>query len=230
MSRVHVLLAALVAGAVAVTPSPAMAQGEVRFEVTITNLTRDQTFTPVLVATHHPAIRLFDLGQPAHPALAALAEEGDVMPLMTLAQGSPLVLDVTFTGPPPGGFVPPGASRTVLVRTRGGFDHVSVAAMLIPTNDGFLALNGVPGPTGQEMVAHFSPAYDSGTERNDETCASIPGPGFAECGGPGGGGQPAGGEEGYIHIHAGIHGTGDFDPSRRDWRNPVARIQIRRAP
>ena len=208
----------------------ALAQGNARFEITITNLTRDQTFTPVFATSHQPGLQMFDLGRPAHPALATVAEEGDVAPIMALAQSSPLVLDVTFTGPPPGGFILPGQSRTLSLRTRGGFDYVSLAAMLIPTNDGFFALNGVAGPTGQGSVAHFSPAYDSGSERNDETCASIPGPNFVECGGPGGGGQPSGGEEGYVHIHAGIHGIGDFDASRRDWRNPVARIVIRRVP
>ncbi len=28
------------------------------------------------------------------------------------------------------------------------------------------------------------------------------------------------------HIHAGIHGIGDLDPARRDWRKPVAQITI----
>jgi hypothetical protein len=40
----------------------------------------------------------------------------------------------------------------------------------------------------------------------------------------------SGGEEGYVHINASIHGTGDLDPSQRDWRNPVARITIERIP
>ncbi len=33
-------------------PVPASAQADGQFAVTITNLTRDQTFTPVLVVTH----------------------------------------------------------------------------------------------------------------------------------------------------------------------------------
>jgi len=202
--------------------------GGARFEITITNLTRDQTFTPVLVASHRLGVRLFELGQPATAQLVVLAEEGDVGPLMTLLQANPNVFDVTFTGPPPGGFVGPGQTRTIAVRTRGNFDHVSVAAMLIPTNDGFFALNSVEGPRNGQTRSFFSPAYDAGSERNDELCASIPGPSFVECGGPGGDGQPAGGEEGYVHIHAGIHGIGDFNASQRDWRNPVARIVIRR--
>ena len=99
--------------------------------------------------------------------------------------------------------------------------------MLIPTNDAFFAVNDAEGPNGPHAITVFSPAYDAGTERNDETCASIPGPNFVECGGPGGGGAPGGGE-GYVHIHAGIHGVGDLLPEKRDWRNPVARITIRR--
>ena len=106
-------------------------------------------------------------------------------------------------------------------------NYISVASMLIPTNDGFFALNAERLPLGQRSAVFTSPVYDSGTEQNDEACASIPGPFFAECGGPGGGGAPEGSEEGYVHVHAGIHGIGDLDASARDWRNPAARIIIR---
>ena len=100
--------------------------------------------------------------------------------------------------------------------------------MLIPTNDAFVALNGVPLPRGYDKVTMTAVAYDSGSERNDELCASIPGPLFIECGGSGGGAAPAGGEEGYVHIHAGIHGVGNLQAAQRDWRNPVALITVRR--
>jgi hypothetical protein len=49
-------------------------------------------------------------------------------------------------------------------------------------------------------------------------------------GGAGGGGQPVGDEEGFVHVHAGIHGIGDLVAADRDWRNPVAQIAIRRLP
>jgi hypothetical protein len=199
-----------------------------QFAVTVTNLTRGQTFTPVLVASHREGVSLFTLGQASSPELAVLAEEGDVAPLTALLLSSPLVRAVANSGAPPGGFVAPGQSKTVLVDAGRGADHLSVAAMLIPTNDGFCALNGVRTPRGHETLSYLSPAYDAGSERNDELCASIPGPSFTECGGPGGGGQPVGGEEGYVHIHAGIHGIGDLDASARDWRNPVALITIKR--
>jgi hypothetical protein len=197
-----------------------------RLLVTVTNLTRGQQFTPLLVATHRAGVRLFTLGSPASSALATLAEEGDTGPLSALLQATPGVLDVVTAGP----LLNPGASRTVELRARGRFDHVSVAAMLIPTNDAFFALNGVEGPRGGETLVFQSVAYDSGSELNDELCLTIPGPFFDECSGPGGGTAPAGGEEGFVHIHAGIHGIGDMNEAQRDWRNPVARVEIRRAP
>ncbi len=193
-----------------------------RFEVTVTNLTRGQQFTPILVASHQEGVRLFTLGSPASSELATLAEEGNTGPLAALLLATPGVGDIATSA----GLLDPGRSVTISVAAGAGFDHLSVAAMLIPTNDGFFALNGVEGPRGHQTLTLYSPAYDAGSERNDELCASIPGPFFTECGGAGGGGKPGGGE-GYVHIHAGIHGIGDLDPARRDWRNPVAQITIR---
>lgn len=195
-----------------------------RFEVTITNLTRGQQFTPVLVVTHKSSVKLFTLGQPASPALAILAEEGSTAPLAA-ALSSLAGTGQVVSG---SGLTNPGASVTLIVEGRRGFGHLSVAAMLIPTNDAFMAINGVPLPRGHETLKMTALAYDSGTERNDELCASIPGPNFVECGGSGGGGAPVGGEEGYVHVHAGMHGIGNFSPAARDWRNPVALITVRR--
>ncbi|MGH8475485.1 MAG: spondin domain-containing protein, partial [Methylococcales bacterium] len=166
------------------------------FEITVTNLTRGQQFTPILVASHKAGVRLFKLGSPASPELATLAEEGNTAPLTAALSALPEVLDVADSG----ALLNPGASVTIRVETRGRFDRVSVASMLIPTNDGFFALNGVRVPRGNQIQTHTSVAYDSGSERNDELCTSIPGPFFTECGGPGGGGAPVGGEEGYVHI------------------------------
>ncbi len=205
------------------------------YEVTITNLTRGQRFTPVLVASHKEGVKLFQLGSQASPQLRTIAEEGDPGPLAALLRSNPDVKEVVISPAPPpvSNLVDPGETITLTVRAGGQFNHFSVAAMLIPTNDAFFALNGMEGPKGNESLTVLSPAYDAGTERNDETCASIPGPGFAECitlsntSGNGGGAAPGGGE-GYVHIHAGIHGIGNLSAAMRDWRNPVAKITIRR--
>jgi hypothetical protein len=224
---IHLRLALAVLGVLASGAAPAVEDPPGgRFEVTITNLTRGQQFTPILVATHKASVKLFEPGMPASAELSTLAEEGNTAPLAAALSARPETGQVV-TG---SGLTEPGGSKTIVVHGRSGFGFFSVAAMLIPTNDGFFAVNGVALPRGNDTLTLTVPAYDSGTERNDESCASIPGPFFAECGGSGGGGAPLGGEEGFVHIHAGIHGIGNFKPSDRDWRNPVALIKVRRLP
>ena len=194
-----------------------------RYEVSITNLTRGQQFTPILVASHKSSVALFKLGAPASPGLATLAEEGNTTPLtaeLVALSGTGQVVSGS-------GLTNPGATTTLIVEGRRGFARLSVAAMLIPTNDAFFALNGIELPRGDDTLTVTAPAYDAGSEKNDELCASVPGPFFAECKGSGGGAK-AGGGEGYVHIHAGIHGIGDLPAAVRDWRNPVALITVRR--
>ncbi len=220
-----------VTAAVALTVATgALAQDRSRdgasYEITITNLTRGQQFTPILAATHMPSVSLFRLGQPSSSELAILAEEGNVAPLTAALPANKAVLEVVNGN----GLTEPGATTTLTVNGRGGTgsSRISVAAMLIPTNDTFFAVNGVTLPLWGETLAFTAPAYDSGSERNDELCASIPGPNFVECNGSGGVAAPAGGEEGFVHISSGMHGVGSFTAAARDWRNPVARIKFRR--
>src|SRR5713101_5271275 len=203
---------------------PVFAQSGPHYEVTITNLTRGQTFTPILVASHMSGVHLFTLGQPASVEMEQLAEAGDTGPLAALLSAAPQVLDVKATAGP----LPPGGSVKVTVAAGDPFGHLSVASMLVPTNDGFFALNDVQGPIGDDMLTLFSPAYDAGTEANDELCSHIPGP-PSVCQGEGFNASRAG-AEGYVHIHAGIHGIGNLNAAESDWRNPVAKIAVRRVP
>jgi hypothetical protein len=195
------------------------ASAAAKYEVTITNLTRAQTFTPIMVVSHKPGFKLFTLGTSASDELAALAEDGDEVPLTGVANVDPSVIDVSDSG----GLLTPGASVTVSVDASGGAKEISLASMLIPTNDAFISLNGVRAPKGNKTLTYYSVAYDAGSEPNDELCAYIPGP---YCGGMGA--SPGVGGEGYVHIHAGIHGIGDLAPDVFDWRNPVAKITISR--
>lgn len=210
----------------AVMIRPIFGQSGPRYAVVVTNMTRAQSFTPILVATHTQAVRLFMPGTAASPELRELAEEGSTDPFITLLRGmrSEVREAVSTTG-----LLTPGV--TVGIEVLGGdpFDRISIAAMLIPTNDAFFGVTGVVLPRGNDVLTIDALAYDAGTERNDERCASIPGPSFVECGGPGGGARVGGGE-GVVTVHNGIHGIGDFRASERDWRNPVARIVIRRLP
>ncbi len=200
---------------------PASADSGWTYEVTVTNLTYQQRFTPLLLATHQPTIAFFEAGKPASSGLRTLAEEGNVAPLKAALDGSPAV-NQTVAGD---GLLDPGQSVTFRIQGNPRTDRLSLAAMLIPTNDAFVSLNGVALPTSAATVTAI--AYDAGTEVNDELCASIPGPSFVECGGPGGGAQVGGGE-GFVHVHRGMHGVGQFMAANRDWRNPVARVTITR--
>lgn len=194
------------------------------YKVRITNITKgiDLTeglvYTPILLAVHRADVHVFELGEPASEPLAILAEGGDTVPLAGLLRETPGVRSVTDTGAP----LLPGSSVEVEIPFRSRSDVLSLASMLLPTNDGFIALDAVQLPWYRNHeVTYFSPGYDAGSERNDELCASIPGP---HCGGEGY--SPVGGE-GKVHIHNGIHGVGDLAPENYDWRNPTAKISIR---
>ena len=208
---------ALLAAAALTTGVARGSDGDGWFEVTVTNITRGEIFTPVLVASHGRGLRLFGLGEPAGDGLEQLAEGGDTGPLAAELQAAG-ALDVVTAG----GVLPPGQSVTLRVRRDRRHGHLSVAAMLVPSNDAFFAVNGLRGPRHHSRTV-LSPAYDAGTEDNDELCVSIPGPPFI-CAGEG---FSAGGGEGYVYIHPGIQGSGDLVAAQHDWRNPVARIRIR---
>ncbi|MDH3715646.1 MAG: spondin domain-containing protein [Gammaproteobacteria bacterium] len=186
--------------------------------VTVTNLTHGQIFTPILVASHSRNKQLlFKAGQPASKELAALAEGGDTVPLAEALGAKHSVKGVADSGGP----LMPGATTTITVPAHGA-KRVSLAAMLIPTNDAFVSLNNVRAPL-HGSITYTAVAYDAGSELNDESCLNIPGP---FCGGAGG--SPDAGGEGYVHVHAGIHGIADVPAEVFDWRNPVAQVTVKR--
>lgn len=199
--------------------SAVQAQPAQRYEVSITNLTEAQAFTPFILATHSADISLFTPGEPASDELATLAEGGAVGPLADLLELFPgEVRDVVTTG----GLLLPGDTLTVEISADGGHGYLSLAAMLIPTNDSFVGVNALALPNGRLVT--MAPAYDAGSEPNDELCSSIPGP---VCGGEGA--SPLEDGEGYVFISQGIQGIGDLPSETYDWRNPVAYVAVRRA-
>ena len=103
-----------------------------------------------------------------------------------------------------------------------GVDDVSMAGMLVVTNDAFFGVNGAEMPR-RGAIQLRSTAYDAGSEANNEDCDYIPGP---PCNNPMM--RMTTGAEGYVHVHAGIHGIGDLAPETYDWRSDVAAISVRR--
>ncbi len=193
------------------------------WEVTVTNLTQAQLFTPLVLIAHEDDYRMFSPGQPASEALEVMAEGGDTSGLQDEASAS--ASDIANHD----GLLAPGESVTLTVTGRVRRAQLSLAGMLIPTNDAFVALNGIVPPR-RGSIEFMVPAWDAGTEVNVQSCQHIPGP---RCGGEG---FSAEGGEGHVHISAGFHELGSEDadgfevlgPARYDWRNPAALITVER--
>ncbi len=186
-------------------------------EVTITNITNNLSFTPIMAASHRHEIDLFEVGEAASDELITVAESGNVAPLSTLLSGNNNVADVQNSG----GLLGPGESVTIMLEADKRSDRVSIASMMLPTNDSFIALDSVRVPK-RGQASYRSPGYDAGSETNDESCLNIPGP---FCGGTGL--SPADPGEGYVHISRGISGNADLASADFDWRNDVAKITVR---
>jgi len=166
--------AALGAAAIAV-PSTASADQPATFRVTLTNLTDGQPFSPPAVATHRPGLRIFGVGEPASDEIAAIAQDGNEASLVSTLDADPRVTQVVDVGRP---LTPSGVavgdftdSVTVEITARPG-DRLSLATMLICTNDGFLGLSGAALP-GAGTVSYVLNGYDAGREDNSQQSEDI---------------------------------------------------------
>jgi len=228
------LLAALSLAAWCTAGPSAAAQ----LDIEITNLTRGSWFTPFLVTAHPDNASLFASGQPASASLQAMAEGGDISSLVA----DVTALNATSVENPAGGLLAPGASATASLNTDGAPDNtrLSIVAMLLPSNDGFMGLNAIDIPTEPGRYIYTVNAYDAGTEANDELVGSgapgeagfpAPPPVAAESGS--GGSGVAASIEGYVHIHRNVLGDDDLAGGRSDmvdtvhrWLNPVVRVVL----
>ncbi len=199
--------------------------GGARWQVEITNVTQAQTFTPILAATHYGSVDMFEVGETASQPLADLAESGDIGPLSAVLESAGRAVGDYETN---GGLLGPGESVKLTLRGRPG-QYLSLAAMLIPTNDTFVGVDSTFLPLyGSKTL--YALAYDAGSEANDQNCLNIPGP---RCGGAPHS-PPADSDEGFVHVSNGFHllestGEGEvLSPATYDWRNPVAIVEIRR--
>lgn len=206
--------------------------------VSITNLTQGLYFTPLLVAAHQPESRLFWPGTMASESLQAMAEGGDIAGL-----GADLTAaGATISENPAAGLLGPAQTTMTNLNTDGSPDngYLSVVAMILPTNDGFLGLNAIEIPEMPGTYTYYVNAYDAGSEANDEIRGSgAPGmPGFPapgpidESSGFNGTGVLTS-AEGFVHIHRNVLGDNDLNGGNSDivstvhrWLNPVARVTV----
>jgi hypothetical protein len=221
---------ALVLGVQAASANPAGT-----YEVTITNLTGGQPFTPALAATHKGNDGFFQVGGPASLGIQEIAENGNLAPMINRVEGDrdflTHVVKEGETGVPP---VMPGETVSFDIVADPPHSFLSWASMLICTNDGFTGVNKLklPDTVGQSVTVETQ-AYDAGTELNTELFADLVPPcgpltGQDSMGQGTGMTNPALAEGGVIHHHAGITGVGDLVPEIHDWDNPVAVITVER--
>lgn len=227
------LMQSVIASGILATTS-AMAQD---LEITITNLTPNTYFTPLLVAAHPEGNHLFQTGVAASAHLQAMAEGGDISGLTS----DMAALGADYAANPAGGLLFPGATTAVSMITGSGNNRLSVTAMLLPTNDGFVGLDALDIPTKPGTYRYTLNGYDAGTEANNELIV----PGAGAPGVPGIPGDPTGdaGDDGtgvvssesnsVVHIHRSVLGdtdpTGgisDLDSRVHRWLNPVAELVI----
>lgn len=243
ISKLVLLGAVLTVGSFALTPA-AMAGGDRMYKVTITNATRGQPVAPSVIATHSSAFHLFDLGPAPMPgdagyddyfALAAMAETGYPFHVFDQVSGADGVWEATVLAKPQPAPLPPvilpSESNSTMISASGNAKYLTAVAMLGATNDAVYAVQGAALPRGVGDTVHvWANAYDVGSEANAESPDTVGALGATDDNGASGMGINEGGE-GYIHVHAGIHGVGGpngLDPATHDWRNPVVEITIER--
>ncbi len=166
-----------------------------------------------------------------------MAEGGDISGL----EADVTALGATVVANPAGGLLAPATSTTLSMNTDGtSNDRLTIVAMLLPTNDAFAGLNAVEIPTEPGTYRFNVPAYDAGTEANDEllTGGGAPGaPGMpADPGGlagTGGTGAAVVDSNTNVHSHRGNLGdsdaagsASDLDSSVHRWLNPVVRVTV----
>jgi hypothetical protein len=219
--------------ALVMASSPLMAQ---ELSITLSNLTHGLHFTPVITAAHNDDTSLFKTGMAATPQLQMMAEGGAISELSTLLTEASADLNEN----PAEGLIAPGMSTTYTLSTDSANTKLSLAAMILPSNDGFVGLSDWKIPEEAGTYTVFLNAYDAGTEANDEIVngGGAPGtPGIPVA--PGGDAGSAGSgvtdteSNTVIHIHRGTIGddnaTGgrsDLNSSIHRWLNPVAKLTI----
>ncbi|AYV12197.1 hypothetical protein AYI72_14820 [Shewanella algae] len=207
-----------------------------QLEISINNLTHGNHFTPLLIAAHDGNSHLFQAGEPASSALQKMAEGGDISELQLAVTANNGVIVAN----PAAGLLAPGAKVEKVMLDSGALTHLSLVAMLLPTNDAFVGLDGWEIPSTPGSYTLYLNAYDAGTEANDEqiTGGGAPGvPGIPAApdgmGGQNGTGVMDDSSNDRVHIHPGLlgdtdpnGGISDVDSRIHRWLNPVAALIV----
>jgi hypothetical protein len=207
------------------------------YRVTIVNLTDSQPFSPPVAATHRKSIRMFTVGTLASDELAAIAQDGNEVPMFEAFSTSDQVTQAVDVGRPltrSGTTVGSFTDSATFDITAAPGDRFSIATMLICTNDGFLGLDAVKLPR-QGSKTFFLAGYDAGREQNTEQSVDLVDP--CSLLGPAPlPGDPDGNRDAevatepaaVIQHHPNIQGVGELSVGAHGWTDPVARVTIER--
>lgn len=225
-----------IAAAILLSGASALASAQ-QVEVSITNLTQGIYYTPFIISAHSADVSVFNVGEAASAELQAMAEGGDISGLSAMLTNA----NADIVENPASGLLAPSMNTTAQLDTTDGNMYLSITAMLLPTNDGFVGLNSWKIPSEAGSYTFTLNAYDAGTEANDERVVAGSGaPGVAGIPAAPGGGAGTDGtgittseENTMIHIHRGNLGDDDMAGGKSDlnntvhrWLNPVARVTV----
>ena len=220
--KLHTLFTGL-----ALTTASMLSNGQ-QLEISVTNLTQGIHFTPILIGAHNDATHLYAVGEQASGALQAMAEGGDISGLSAMLATA----NADVVENPAAGLLAPTMTTTTMLDTGDGNRYLSLVAMMLPTNDGFIGVDSWMIPSEAGSYSFTINAYDAGTEANDELAGSMPNPPFITFG-AGGTGVETAVSNAKVHIHPGnigdsdaAGGISDLDSSSHRWLNPVATITI----
>ena len=208
------------------------AMTDLKYSITVTNLTAGQPFSPLAYSFHFSGFSPFTIGLPATIGIEKIAESGASDDYIAQAMANADVVLVDRAA----GLTLPGETKALSVNFNVEMANAnqllfSLVNMLGNTNDGFSGVNSVAIGAlaiGESLTLNAM-SYDAGTEMNTESQATIPG--------------PAGGGEGFnaarddiadqvtMHPGAVTLDDGKIDSTLTQvhrWDNPVARITITR--
>jgi len=197
------------------------------FQVTLTNISANQPLSPMAVVLHGPDYAAWEVGSAASHALETLAESGDPANLISAADADP---DVLGTAQGTGVVMPGNTDSVALSTTADAPVLITLATMLVNTNDAFGGINGrsLDGLDVGQSFSFMVPAYDAGTEANSESMDTVPGPAAG-----GEGFNAARDDTDVVRIHPGTISSQDgltgsaLDGTHR-WDNPVMKIVVTR--
>ena len=178
---------------------------------TLENQTNGQPITPPVIVVHDSNVDVLTYTRPRElPGIADLSESGDGTRLMSTLAARPGVVSVTQwrTGAP----IAPGESYSGNARAFVG-NTVTLLAMLACTNDGYIVVSAeVKGSTiSVSRTSNVAKVFDSGSENNEETSATVP------CLGGASAELSEGAGENGRQEHPGIAGVGDLTIALHGW-------------